>query len=94
MSLLLLKQRGFVRGGLVAYYDFRNQNLLAFSEEFENAVWNPTLVSTTPDVAPAPDGSLTADLLTPTGTKRVHSPSSGCCTEPRLHIQHPSLLSG
>ncbi len=67
MSLFMLKQRGFVRGGLVAYYDFRNQNLLAFSEEFQNAVWNATLVSTTPNVAPAPDGSLTADLLTPTG---------------------------
>lgn len=68
MSLLLLKQRGFIRGGLVAYYDFRNQNLLDFSEEFENAVWNATLVTTTPDAAPAPDGSLTADLLTPTGS--------------------------
>ena len=68
MSLLLLKQRGLVRGGLVAYYDFRKQNLLDFSEEFGNAAWNATLVSRTPDVAPAPDGSLTADLLTPTGT--------------------------
>ena len=68
MSLLLLKKRGFVRGGLVAYYDFRKQNLLDFSEEFGNAAWNATLVSATPDVAPAPDGSLTADLLTPTGT--------------------------
>ncbi len=68
MSLLLLKQRGLVRGGLVAYYDFRKHNLLDFSEEFGNAAWNATLASTTPDVAPVPDGSLTADLLTPTGT--------------------------
>ena len=68
MSLLLLKKRGFVRRGLVAYYDFRKQNLLDFSEEFGNAAWNATLVSATPDVAPAADGNLTADLLTPTGT--------------------------
>ena len=68
MSLLLSKQRSFVRGGLVAYYDFRNQNLLEFSETFGDASWNATLVSTTPDVAVAPNGSLTADLLAPTGT--------------------------
>ena len=49
MSLLLSKQRSFVRGGLVAYYDFRNQNLLEFSETFGDASWNATLVSTTPE---------------------------------------------
>ena len=67
MSLLLLKQSGFVRGGLVAYYDFHNQNLLDFSEDFGNTAWNATLVGTTTDGAVAPDGSLTADLLAPTG---------------------------
>ena len=67
MSLLLLKQRGFVRRGLVAYYDFRKQNLLDFSEDFGNVAWNSTSVSSTPDVAVAPSGGLTADLLNPTG---------------------------
>ena len=39
-------------------------NLLAYSEQFDNATWGKTSVSVTADAASAPDGSLTADKAT------------------------------
>ena len=68
MSLLLSKHEGLVRAGLVAHYDFSKTNLLADSEAFENAAWNPSNVSVTPETASAPDGTSSADLLAPTST--------------------------
>lgn len=68
MSLLLSKHEGLVRAGLVAHYDFSKRNLLEDSEGFGMAAWNPANVSVTADVAPAPDGTSSADLLAPTST--------------------------
>jgi hypothetical protein len=38
-------------------------NLLAYSEEFDNAAWSKNNSTITPDVTTAPDGTLTADKL-------------------------------
>lgn len=40
-----------------------SQNLLSFSEEFENAAWTKNAVTVTANAAPAPDGTLTADRV-------------------------------
>jgi hypothetical protein len=42
----------------------RLQNLLTFSEQFENAVWLPAGITTTSNSAVAPNGAVTADTIT------------------------------
>lgn len=44
------------------------QNLLTYSEEFDNAAWVKVTVSVTANSTTAPDGTLTADSLTPSGS--------------------------
>jgi hypothetical protein len=46
-------------------------NLLTFSEQFENAAWVPSNISVTANAATAPDGTTTADLLTPSSTSAI-----------------------
>jgi hypothetical protein len=48
-------------------------NLLQRSEEFDNAYWTKTETTASGNVGLAPDGTTTADLLTPnsTGTNRI-----------------------
>ena len=40
------------------------RNLLTYSEQFENAIWTKTAVTVTTNTAIAPNGTLTADLMT------------------------------
>ena len=63
MSLLVLHTRksGLVRAGLEGYYDFRKNNLLRHSEEFENAVWGTGPVTANLEVSPR--GDVTADSV-------------------------------
>jgi hypothetical protein len=50
--------------GLIAYAP---HNLLAYSEEFDNAAWTKNTATVTANAAVAPDGTATADLVTSTG---------------------------
>ena len=43
-------------------------NLLTYSEQFDNAAWLKYASSVTPNTTTAPDGTLTADLFTPTAS--------------------------
>ena len=59
-----------VNDGLVLYLDAGNdvsydayENLLTYSEQFDNAAWNKTNASVTPNATVAPDGTATADKL-------------------------------
>lgn len=42
-------------------------NLLTYSEQFDNAAWTKSSVTVTANATQAPDGTSTADLITPTG---------------------------
>lgn len=43
------------------------RNLLKYSQKFDNAAWSKLGMSVTPDAAIAPDGTMTAELITNTG---------------------------
>ena len=43
-------------------------NLLTYSEQFDNAAWTKSNAAVTANATTAPDGALTADLLTPDAT--------------------------
>lgn len=47
-------------------------NLLTFSEQFDNAAWNPTQVTVTANAATAPDGTTTADKVIATTVDTSH----------------------
>ena len=49
----------------------RRTNLLSRTEDFSNAVWVTSFATVTPDSAVAPDGTITADLLTSSGDGRT-----------------------
>ena len=53
------------------HYDGR-RNRLIFTEQMDNAVWNPALVATTVNAAVAPDGTTTADKVIPTTVAGQH----------------------
>ena len=53
------------RGSLLA--EELRTNLLTYSEQFNNSVWNKIRISITANAAIAPDGTTTADLMTGTG---------------------------
>jgi len=69
-----------VRNGLVLHYDPANtksynysENLLTYSSQFENAAWIPLSGSTvSANTATAPDGTLTADVITSTSDTGVY----------------------
>lgn len=46
-------------------------NLLTYTEQFDNAAWTGT-TNVTPNAAAAPNGSITADLITTTGVSSSH----------------------
>jgi hypothetical protein len=47
-------------------------NLLSYSEQFDNAYWNKNNVTVTANVTTAPDGSITADKITPNTSVASH----------------------
>lgn len=55
-------------------------NLLTYSSSFDNAAWTTQTISVTSNSTTAPDGTLTADTLTPSGSilfdNRVYQPQS------------------
>lgn len=78
----------FTRSTSAVYYDGRTtamaeQNLLTYSQAFDNAAWSKYVASITADTTTAPDGTTTADTFTPTGTNPLVyqlSPSAGTFT--------------
>lgn len=53
------------RNGVIAN-KYNPENLLTYSEQFDNAVWAKTGVTITANSVNSPTGTLTADLVTPT----------------------------
>ncbi|NBW17403.1 MAG: hypothetical protein EBR82_56425, partial [Caulobacteraceae bacterium] len=78
----------FVRTTTATYYDgvttaMAEQNLLTYSQDFSNAAWIPIAMTITTDSTTAPDGSSTADTITPTTTNtyhRINQPIPGSTT--------------
>ena len=54
---------------------FVQTNLLTYSEDFSNAAWSKTASSITANAISAPNGTITADLLTADGTGSSHQAS-------------------
>jgi hypothetical protein len=69
VSLLLLHQ-----GDSGGYYSAAPtyENLLRFSQQFDNALWTKTGATATADAAVAPDGTTTADKLVETAVTSDH----------------------
>jgi hypothetical protein len=66
----------FTRGSTATYWDGKTtakaeENLLKYSQEFDNGYWTKTRVTVTADDTTAPDGTTTADLLTANGSGEV-----------------------
>lgn len=58
----------FSRPTTATYYDGKTvakaeENLLTYSQEFDNAAWTKTAVTVTANVTTAPDGTATADAM-------------------------------
>jgi len=67
----------FTRASTAAYYDGKTvakaeENLLVYSQEFDNAAWVKTNVTVTANATVAPDGTTTADVLLETATNAAH----------------------
>ena len=67
----------FSRASTGTYYDGKTvvkaeENLMLFSEQFDNAAWSTENVVKTANVAVAPDGTLSADLMADTATAALH----------------------
>lgn len=79
---LLLRPKGLPRNGLVALYlpVVEGQNLLKYSQQFDNAAWTKLRSTVSPNATVAPDGTTTADALvedTANGAHRIQpSPPS------------------
>jgi len=64
---LLLRPKGLVKAGLVAFYNFQeSKNLFTYSDRFGNAAWTKTYTTITPKIIAAPDGTVTADKVVET----------------------------
>lgn len=66
----------FTRASTATYYDgqttaLAEQNLITYSEQFDNAIWVKTTTTATANSFTAPDGTVTADTLTATGTNSL-----------------------
>ena len=76
----------FSRGTAATQYDSTGaltqapQNLLTYSEQFDNAAWTKTNTTVTPNVATAPDGTVTADKVIPSATNADHTVSGSAGT--------------
>jgi len=66
----------FTRASTATYYGTQTalaeQNLLTFSQEFENAAWSNTATTETSNTTTAPDGTATADTLAETAVTSIH----------------------
>lgn len=58
----------YVNGERTLLLEPASENLLLHSEAFDNAAWQKTNVTVTPNAAVAPDGTMTADLVEATAT--------------------------
>ena len=63
----------FTRASTGSYYDGKTtalaeQNLLAYSQQFDNAYWNKYQCTITPNSIAAPDGTVTGGVFTSTNT--------------------------
>jgi hypothetical protein len=63
----------FTRATAATYYDGKTfakaeENLLTYSQQFDNAAWTRSSVSITADATTAPDGTSTADLIYPSSS--------------------------
>jgi hypothetical protein len=47
-------------------------NVVRYSQEFDNAIWQKFATSVTANAGLAPDGTLTADRITPTSASAIH----------------------
>lgn len=68
----------FTRASTATYWDGvtyakAEENLLKYSQDFENAVWVNAEVTITANATTAPDGTTTADTLTGNGVSGLHS---------------------
>lgn len=68
----------FTRASTATYWDGVTQakaeeNLLKYSQDFENAAWVNAEVTITANAVTAPDGTTTADTLTGNGVSGLHS---------------------
>jgi len=67
-------------GALQSYNSTTPKNLLGFTQEFDNAAWTQSTVTVSANAVTDPNGTLTADRVTPTGTavydSRVFQPIS------------------
>jgi hypothetical protein len=67
----------FTRASTATYYGTRTalaeQNLLLYSQEFDNAAWTKTSTTVTANSTTAPDGTTTADTLIPNTTNTYHA---------------------
>jgi len=67
----------FTRASTATYYDGRTvakaeENLLTFSQEFENSAWTNVGSTDTANSTAAPDGTITADTITEEATGSFH----------------------
>jgi len=68
----------FTRGSTGTYYDGRTvakaeENLLTYSQEFDNAVWAKTATTVSGNVAIAPDGTTSADSIIADTSNSLHN---------------------
>lgn len=67
----------FTRASTATYYDFdtvakAEENLLTYSQDFDNAAWTKVAASIGANATAAPDGTTTADYLQGDGTNARH----------------------
>lgn len=73
-----------------------SENLLTYSEEMDNAVWVKSGLTVTTNAAIAPDGTLTADLLSNTTTESIYQQTtlpaaSGSVYSYSVYVKQASL---
>ncbi len=61
-------------------------NLVLYSEQFDNAAWTRSFVSVTANATTSPDGTTTADRLTADGTNNTHTASQNVTYTAAAHI--------
>jgi hypothetical protein len=81
----------FARASTATYYSGKteaktNENLLIYSQEFDNAAWTKTNVTVTPNATTAPDGTTTADAIFETANTAIHRIYQGLTTRNGIHV--------
>lgn len=59
------------RVGPTGLVEYAPHNLLTYSQEFDNAGWTKNAASIVANAAPAPDGTITADMLVPSASAGI-----------------------